>query len=70
MTPIMKQKTSIIFVGGMTMNDNNELVVNREQANEMCCDLDEIKVHDAAAMHEATGMWFVIKNGHIIEIYD
>lgn len=52
------------------MNDNNELVVDKEMAKEMGCDLDLIKVHDAAAMNKATGMWFVIKNGHIVAIYD
>lgn len=52
------------------MNENNELVVDSTMAKEMGCDLDEIKVHDAAAMNKATGMWFEIKNGHIVAIYD
>lgn len=52
------------------MMENNELVVDEQQAKELGCSLDEITVGDAAAMHSATGMWFEVNNGHITRIFD
>ena len=46
-------------------NGKEVVVVTREEAAELNCDLDEITIGDASRMYENTGMTFECGNGHL-----
>ena len=67
----MTQLTRSKLNGGIIMmNETKELVVDEKMAAEMGQSLDDICVHDAAAMNAATGMEFECNDGHLRAIYD